>query len=137
MPRTFITRGGFTDSAWSFVPSSPAATRTNRSRLGFVDRELKNVHAGYLCYGTPSQSSGTLIDHKTGAMNLEIRKRRQSYLDRKEPLPADLDAVLKTTQITGPWKADNEWHELVFFAEGDEMRLSINGELFHFHPFSS
>jgi hypothetical protein len=76
-----------------------------------VDRETKGVHAGHLCYGILSRSSITLIDHKTGVMNLEIRQRRQAYLDRKEKLPADL----------------------VLVTEGDEMRLSIDGKLLARH----
>jgi len=59
-------------------------------QLGFVDRELKGVHAGHLCYGILSRSSITLIDHRTSVMNLEIRKRREAYLDRKEKLPASM-----------------------------------------------
>ena len=62
-------------------------------------------------------------------MNLEIRRRRQPYLDRKEALPADLDALLKTKQLTVPWKADTDWHELVLVTEGDEMRCSVDGKL--------
>ena len=62
-------------------------------------------------------------------MNLEIRKRRQSYLERKESLPADLDALLKTKQSTAPLKGDNEWHEITLVTEGDEMRFSLDGEM--------
>ncbi len=46
-----------------------------------------------------------------GVMNLELRKLRQPYLDRKEPLPEDLDKLLKSKQISVPWKADTEWHD--------------------------
>lgn len=107
----------------------PGLNKDESLQLGFVDRELKGVHAGHLCYGTLSRSGITLIDHKTGVMNLEIRQRRQPYLDRKEKLPADLDALLKTKQVTVPWKADNAWHDLILVTEGDEMRLSLDGKL--------
>lgn len=96
-------------------------------QLGFVDRETKGVHAGHLCYAILSQTRITLIDHKTGVMNLEIRKRRQEYLDRKEKLPADLDALLQTKQVTVPWKADDAWHEITLVTQGDEMRLGLDG----------
>ncbi len=56
-------------------------------------------------------------------MNLELRKLRQPYLERKEPLPEDLDKLLKSKQISVPWKTDTEWHELVLATEGDEMRV--------------
>ena len=75
----------------------------------------------------------TLMDWKTGVMNLEIRQRRQPYLDRKEKLPADLEALLQTKQITVPWQADHDWHDLVLVTEGDEMRLSLDGKLVAAH----
>jgi hypothetical protein len=62
-------------------------------------------------------------------MNLEIRTRRQAYLDRKEALPPDLDAVLKTKQMVAPWAPDREWHELALVTEADEMRLSVDGQV--------
>lgn len=96
-------------------------------QLGFVDRETKGVHAGHLCYAILNQSSVTLIDHKTGVMNLEIRKRREEATANKQPLPADLDALLKTKQSSVPWKADTEWHDLTLVTENDEMRLSLDG----------
>ena len=120
---------GFTDGGAVVRFKFPGLTKGESLQLGFVDREAKGVHAGHLCYSILSQSSVTLIDHKTGVMNLDLRQRRQPYLDRKEPLPADLEALLKTKQITLPWKSDTDWHELVLVTEGDEMRLSLDGKL--------
>jgi hypothetical protein len=77
---------GFTDGGVVVRFRFPGLNKDESLPLGFVDRELKGVHAGHLCYGILSRSSITLIDHKTGVMNLEIRKRRQEYLDRKEKL---------------------------------------------------
>lgn len=124
---------GFTDGGAVIRFKFPGLNKSESLQLGYVDRAEKGIHAGHLCYGILSQSSITLIDHKTGVMNLELRNRRQSYLDRKEPLPADLDSLLKTKQITVPWKADCEWHDLVLVTEGDEMRLSIDGKLIAHH----
>ncbi len=124
---------GFTDGGVIVRFRFPGLNKDESLQLGFVDRETKGIHAGHLCYGILSRSSITLIDHKTGVMNLEIRKRRQEYLDRKEKLPADLDALLKMKQITVPWKADNAWHDLVLVTEGDEMRLSMDGKLLACH----
>lgn len=124
---------GFTDGGAVVRFKFPGLNAGESLQLGFVDRETKGVHAGHLCYGILSRSSITLIDHKTGVMNLEIRKRRQEYLDRKEKLPADLDALLKTKQITVPWKSDNAWHDLALVTEGDEMRLSLDGKLLAHH----
>ncbi len=124
---------GFTDGGAVVRFKFPGLHKDESLQLGYVDRATAGIHAGHLCYGILSQSSLTLIDHKTGVMNLEIRKRRQSYLDRKEPMPGDLDALLKTKQVTVPRKADTEWHELVLVTEGDEMRLSLDGKLTAHH----
>jgi hypothetical protein len=120
---------GFTDGGVIVRFKFPGLNKGESLQLGFVDRETKGIHAGHLCYGILSQSSVTLIDHKNGVMNLDIRNRRQGFLDRKEPLPADLDALLKTKQAVVPWKADTDWHELALVTEGDELRLSLDGKL--------
>lgn len=120
---------GFIDGGAVVRFKFPGLTKGESLQLGFVDRETKGIHAGHLCYGILSPTGITLIDHKTGIMNLEIRQRRQAYLERKEKLPADLDALLKTKQLTLPWKADTAWHELILVTEGDEMRLSLDGHL--------
>jgi hypothetical protein len=102
-------------------------------QLGFVDRETKGVHAGHLCYGILSQSSVTLVDQKTGIMNLENRRRRDEALARKEKMPADLEALLKTKSVSVPFKADTKWHELILLTVGDEMRLTLDGKLIAKH----
>ncbi len=124
---------GFADGGVLVRFKFPGLSKDESLQLGFVDREVKGVHAGHLCYAILSRSSLTLIDHKTGVMNLEIRKRRQEIAERKEKVPADLDALLKTKQISVPWKADTEWHDLVLVTEGDELRLSLDGKLLAHH----
>ena len=124
---------GFTDGGAVVRFKFPGLNKGESLQLGFVDRETPGIHAGHLCYANLAPGSVTLMDWKTGVMNLEIRQRRQPYLDRKEKLPADLDALLKTKQITVPWKPDTEWHELVLVTEGDEMRLSLDGKLLARH----
>lgn len=120
---------GFTDGAAQVRFRFPGLGDTESLQLGFVDRETKGVHAGHLCYAVLGAGKATLMDSKTGVMNLEIRQRRQAHLDRKEKLPADLEALLKTKSHSIPWRAENEWHELLLVTEGDEMRLSIDGRL--------
>ncbi len=124
---------GFTDGGVMLRFRFPGLNQGETLTVGFVDREIKDIHAGHLCYGILSPSSVTLSDYKTGVMNLKIRKQRQEYLDRKEKLPADLDALLKTKQITVPWKADTDWHDLVIVTEGDELRISLDGRLVAHH----
>ena len=120
---------GFADGGAVVRFRFPGLNKNESLQLGFVDRETKGVHAGHLCYGLLSQSSVTLIDHKTGIMNLENRQRRDDAVARKEKVPADLEALLKSKQVTVPQKADHEWHELVLVTAGDEMRLSLDGRL--------
>lgn len=120
---------GFADGGATVRFRFPGLSQGESLQLGFVDREEKSIHAGHLCYAILAPSNITLTDHKTGVMNLEIRKRRHAFLDRKEKLPADLDALLQTKQHTVPWKADHEWHDLILVTEGDEMRLSLDGRL--------
>ena len=98
-----------------------------------MDREVKGVHAGHLCYAILSPGNVTLIDHKTGIMNLGNRKRRDEALAAKEKMPSDLEKLLKTKQVVEKWKSDEEWHELVLVTEGDEMRLGIDGKLIAKH----
>ena len=124
---------GFTDGGAVVRFRFPGLNTGESLQLGFVDRELKGVHAGHLCYGILSQSSVTLIDHKTGVMNLENRKRRDDCLARKEKPPADFEALLNSKKVVVPWKADHEWHDLVLVTEGDEMRLSLDGKVIVTH----
>ncbi len=120
---------GFHDGGVIIRFKFPGNSPNESLQLGFVDRETPGVHAGHLCYALLSAKSVSLIDQKTGVMNLEIRKRRQSYLDQKQPLPEDLDQLLKRKQRSVNWQADHAWHQLVLVTEGDEMRLSIDGKL--------
>jgi hypothetical protein len=121
---------GFTDGGAIVRFKLPDTGKPATLTVGFVDRETPGVHAGHLCYALVSTKPPRiqLADYKTGVMNLEIRKRRQPYLDRKEPLPPDLAALLATKTKDIPWKADHEWHELVLVTEGDEMRATLDGK---------
>ncbi len=124
---------GFTDGGVIVRFRFPGRSANESLQLGFVDRRTKGIHAGHLCYARLSPGGLTLMDWKTGVMDLEIRRRRQACLARKEKLPADLDALLKSRQISVPWKTDTEWHELALVTEGDEMRLSMDGKLLARH----
>ena len=119
---------GFADGGVIVRFKFPGLNPGESLQLGFVDRETKGIHAGHLCYGILSPSSVTLIDHKTGVMNLAIRGERQKFLDAKQPLPPEMDGLLKKKQVVVPWKADTEWHELALVTEGDELRLSLDGK---------
>jgi hypothetical protein len=120
---------GFRDGGAIVRFKLPGASKTETLTVGFVDRETKGIHAGHLCYAMISSDPPRirLADYKTGVMNLEIRGRRQKYLDAREPLPEDLAALLAAKERSFPWAADHEWHELVLVTEGDEMRVSLDG----------
>lgn len=119
---------GFQDGGAVVRFRFPGLNKAETLQLGFVDRETKGVWAGHLCYGILSPGSISLTDQKTGIMNLENRRRRDEAVARKENIPEDLQALLKTKSISVPYKADNVWHELVLVTEGDEMRLSMDGK---------
>lgn len=91
--------------------------------LDFVDRELKSVHAGHLCMARVTLKNITLVDSKTGAMNNEIKERREK--GDKSP---ELAALLKTK--TKSFKLDlkpDDWHTMLVSVEGDVMRATIDG----------
>jgi len=118
---------GFRDGGVLVRFKFPGLTKGESMQLGFVDRETKGIHAGHLCYAILAGGKVTLIDHKTGVMDLKIRATRQDAAARKTPVPPDLDKLLKTKQVTGDLKVDQEWHTLALVTEGDEMRLSLDG----------
>jgi len=132
---------GFTDGGVVVRFKFPGLNEGESLHLGFVDREMKGVHAGHICYANLSHPGGNvqmhggilLMDWKTGAMKLDIFNRLQERRDRKEKRPADIDSLLKLKQVAVPWKADNAWHDLVLVTEGDEMRLSLDGQLVAHH----
>ncbi|MFM8496304.1 MAG: hypothetical protein ACKOEM_12380 [Planctomycetia bacterium] len=121
---------GFEDGGAIVRFKLPDAGKPATLTVGFVDRQTPGVHAGHLCYALVSTKPPqiTLSDYKTGVMNLEIQKRRKSYLDRKEKLPDDLAALLATKSKSFPWPADDAWHDLVLVTEGDEMRVTLDGK---------
>ena len=124
---------GFTDGGAVVRFRFPGLNKGESLQFGFVDRETKGVHAGHLCYGILNQGNVTLVDHKTGIMNLENRRRRDEAVAKKQKVHTDLEALLKTKSINAPFKADTEWHELILITIGDEMRLTLDGKLIAKH----
>ncbi len=118
---------GFTDGGVILRFRFPGERPGEALQVGFVDRTLASVHAGHLCYAFLKSTAITLADYKTGVMNLDIRARRQKFLDSKEPLPDELASLLRSRQHTTPWRPDAEWHELTLMTRGDVMTLWIDG----------
>ena len=127
---------GFADGGRTLRFRFPGLNKGESLTIGHVDRELKGVHAGHLCYANLYPGGVLLRDNKTGVGDLAIRARRQPYLDRREPLSSDLDAFLKTKERTVPWKTEDAWHDLTLAFEVDEMRLSIDGRVVASHRSS-
>lgn len=120
---------GFADGGTTLRFRFPGQNKGETLTVDHVDREMKGVHAGHLCYAILSPTSIMLRDNKTGISEEKLRARRAEYLARREPLPPDLDALLQTKEKTVTWKADIEWHDLALVFDGDEMRLSIDGRV--------
>lgn len=124
---------GFADGGTMLRFRFPGTNKGETLTVGHADREMKGVHAGHLCYAILSPNNILMRDNKTGISDEKLRARRAVFLEKKEKLPADLEALLQTKEKTVPWKADNEWHDLTLAFEGDEMRLSIDGKLVSSH----
>jgi hypothetical protein len=124
---------GFADGGTTLRFRLPGLNKGETFTVGHVDREMKDVHAGHLCYAILNPTNVMLRDNKTGIHAEKVVARRSEFLKRKEPLPPDLEAFLQTKEKTVQWRSDNEWHDLTLVFEGDEMRLSVDGKLLVAH----
>jgi hypothetical protein len=124
---------GFADGGVIVRFKFPGLNKAENLQLGFVDRSLKDVHAGHLCYAILSPTTLTLKDSMTGEMNLALRKQRADAAAAKQKLPAEVEALLKQKSLTLPFKTDKEWHVLTLVTEGDELRFSLDGKLIAKH----
>ena len=119
---------GFADGGVIVRFRFPGLNKAENLQLGFVDRELKDVWAGHLCYAILSQADLTLTDRKTGSMSLAVKKKHADDAAAKRKPDPEFEAMLKTkTQVT-PLKADTEWHVLTLVTEADEMRFTLDGK---------
>ena len=90
--------------------------------LNFADLNFKEVHAGHLCMAKIFTNSVQINDLKTGAMDLEIRKARQS-----NSLTAEQQKILKTKTKRFKNKIEpGKWHKLILEIKGDTMSVTIN-----------
>ncbi|MEZ6068147.1 MAG: hypothetical protein R3B90_21085 [Planctomycetaceae bacterium] len=91
--------------------------------VDFVDRDLKTVHAGHLFMARVTPTKLTILDSKTGHMDLKIREQRQAG-----ELPEGLQTLLASKQANVPLQLDTEvWHSLAVEIRGDQMRVLIDG----------
>ena len=124
---------GFADGGVIVRFKFPGVNKAEGLQLGFVDRELKGVHAGHMCYAILSTTSLVLKDSMTGEMNLALRKQRADAAAAKQKLPAEVEALLKKKSLSTPFKTDTAWHVLTLVTEGNEMRFSLDGKLIASH----
>ena len=93
--------------------------------LDFADLDYKPVHAGHLFVIRVSPSQTKIMDLKTGNMNLEIREARQAGT-----LTSAQKKMLASKQITIKQAlAKDQWHDLLIVVEGDQCRVTIDGQL--------
>lgn len=92
--------------------------------INIADMKEKTVHAGHLCVAKIRTNMVTIMDMKTGQMDLEIRTRNRA----KQLTEADkkLLATKKTAVKTSV--APDAWHTLKVQIEGDTMTVSIDGK---------
>lgn len=124
---------GFADGGVIVRFKFPGLNKDENLQLGFVDRELKGVHAGHLCYAILSPTTLTLKDSMTGEMNLALRKQRADAAAAKQRPTPEVEALLKQKSLNVPFKADQDWHLLTLVTEGDELRFSLDGKLIASH----
>lgn len=96
--------------------------------FGFVDRECRTSHAGHLCYAMVRSASPTvtLIDRKTGTMDLENRRRAEESRKATGKLPPDLEALYREKERVLTWQPDTEWHDLLLVVEGDRLFATLD-----------
>ena len=121
---------GFKDGGVLIRFKFPGIGPKESLQIGFVDRETKGIHAGHLCYALLNTTPAiiTIMDWKTGVMNLENRRKRDEALKAGKPIPEDLQALFKSKQTTLAWKPDREWHNLALVVVENEMRVSMDGK---------
>jgi hypothetical protein len=94
--------------------------------LDFADLQFKDVHAGHLFAARVSPKQVLLQDLATGNMRLDIHTARQA----KQKLTADQQSALagKDKKIPATL-ALNQWHDLLVKISGDELSVTINGQV--------
>ena len=93
--------------------------------LNFADLKFKEVHAGHLFVVKVSPKQVQLQDLKTGNMNLKIREARLAKTLSDEQKKMLAGKGKKFTRAT----AVGEWHDLLVEVVGDELKVSIDGEV--------
>ncbi len=93
--------------------------------LNFADLQHKVIHAGHLFKVTISTAAVEVEDLKTGKMDLEIRKARQSEQGVSPSLAKML--LTKKKRFENPIKLDS-WHEVEVIVKGSQIAISFDGK---------
>jgi len=92
------------------------------------DANDKSVHAGHICRVSVFPKRIVIRDDKFGAMNLEVRRKRQSNTLIKVA-QKELDDLLSRTQASGTVELKQErWYKLNVLIVGDQMTVSLDGK---------
>ncbi len=100
--------------------------KTKSFNVWFDDKNYKGSHAGHICQATISPTGVQVADAKTGGFNLA-----GGLYDRKKAnqLTEEEKKLLASKMKRFPTKVSlNDWHTLVVQTEGDEIRVSIDGQ---------
>lgn len=92
--------------------------------LNINDPNCKTVHAGHLCRVEVSTTFVVIQDQKTGTMENEYRKLKESGASKAE-LAKRIKGKSKMTKRTT--KA-SQWHELKILLEGEKIVVKIDNE---------
>ena len=93
----------------------------------FDDRKYTGAHYGHICRAQVRLNGVTLIDERDGNMRSDI------YDMKKDPAKkAEVAKLLVGRSATYPAKLEpGKWHTLVVETVGDEMRVTLDGNVVH------
>lgn len=93
------------------------------------DENEKSVHAGHICRVSIFPKYLRIGDDKTGGMNLEVRKQRQTN-DLSPEATQSLEALLQRTQSSAKIEIKpGQWHLLRVRIKADIMKAFLDDEL--------
>ena len=92
--------------------------------INIADMNEKSVHAGHLCVAKIRTNMVTIMDMKTGQMDLQIRTRNKA----KQLTEADKTLLATKKKIVKASLTPDAWHTLKVQIHDDTMTVSIDGD---------
>lgn len=92
--------------------------------INLADMKEKSVHAGHLCVAKIRLNKLTIIDLKTGRMNLERREKSKAKQLSKEERK-----LIAEREVSFPIDLDpKQWHDLKVVIDGRTMTVILDGK---------